>query len=102
MTMLSNSAATRIIAALEEPVRLMQLPRDPGKSRLREFYRALSSPIDMVLHCSVCHLQHIDEADYDNYRGGWDNPPHRTHLCAGCGNLWRPANVPTNGVAELP
>ncbi len=24
--------------------------------------------------------------------------PHRSHLCHGCGHIWRPADVPTNGV----
>src|SRR5574340_600312 len=26
-------------------------------------------------------------------RKGWDNPPHRSHLCHGCGHIWRPADV---------
>src|SRR5690606_32607345 len=34
-------------------------------------------------------------------RPGWTNPPHRSHLCAGCGFTWRPADVPTNGVAAI-
>jgi hypothetical protein len=68
-----------------------------------------------VLHCPKCGEQHIDKAD--DSRGpikcqrtpecrepcgewcGWTNPPHRSHLCAGCGHIWRPADVPTNGVA---
>lgn len=29
----------------------------------------------------------------------WTNPPHRSHLCHGCGTIWRPADVATNGVA---
>lgn len=31
----------------------------------------------------------------------WDNPSHRSHLCHGCGVVWRPADVPTNGVASI-
>lgn len=79
-------------------------------------------PIDMVLHCPACHMQHIDKPDTEEeYNkqlfespwwelGGdkperWTNPPHRTHLCrkqdGGCGNLWRPAHVATNGVPHL-
>lgn len=74
------------------------------------------TPIDMVLHCPVCHKQHIDEPEVtakvfmchhadpmtcscDNDR--WTNPPHRSHLCHGCGCVWRPADVPTNGVARI-
>ncbi len=64
-----------------------------------------SKPIDMVLHCPVCSLQHID-APVVEIRGGeqchdWDNPPHRSHLCHGCGHIWRPADVPTNGVQAI-
>lgn len=65
-------------------------------------------PIDMVLHCPQCMTQHIDGPDarhYENYHPGgltlWTNPPHRSHLCAECGHIWRPADVPTNGVAAI-
>jgi len=65
------------------------------------------APIDMVLFCPKCGMQHIDEADpYDmtyveGGPGAWTNPPHRSHLCHGCGYIWRPADVPTNGVAAI-
>lgn len=51
-------------------------------------------PIDMVLFCPNCGTQHIDEPTQT-----WDNPPHRSHLCACCEIIWRPADVATNGVA---
>lgn len=51
------------------------------------------APINMVLHCPNCMQQHIDAPD-----GEWTNPPHKSHLCAICGHIWRPADVPTNGV----
>ena len=71
-----------------------------------------SEPIDMVLFCPKCGMQHIDEAEdlRDDYAVGiglasvsngykpWANPPHRSHLCQGCGHIWRPADVATNGV----
>lgn len=68
--------------------------------------RADPLPIDMVLHCPACGLQHVDAPDtnYDPHYEGhmiWENPPHRSHLCAGCGHVWRPADVPTNGVAAV-
>lgn len=53
-------------------------------------------PIDMVLRCPACGTQHIDAPDHD-----WTNPPHRSHLCHKCGHIWRPADVPTNGVAAI-
>lgn len=68
----------------------------------------LIAPIDMILHCPKCGMQHIDEADADNEQTvqplgveRWTNPPHRSHLCEACGNIWRPADVPTNGVLAI-
>lgn len=71
-------------------------------------------PIDMVLHCPKCRLQHVDAPEHERegeiYDGdqvsdsvitGWQNPPHRSHLCHGCGHVWRPADVPTNGVQAV-
>ena len=55
--------------------------------------------IDMVLHCPACGLQHIDAPD--ERTEGWMNEPHRSHLCHGCSHIWRPADVPTNGVAAV-
>jgi len=55
-------------------------------------------PIDMELHCPQCGLQHIDAP---NCKEGWTNPPHRSHLCSQCGYIWRPADVPTNGVLAV-
>lgn len=55
-----------------------------------------SKPIDMILHCPQCQMQHID-APTDE----WSNPPHRSHLCHACGHIWRQADVPTNGVAAV-
>lgn len=53
-------------------------------------------PIPMILFCPTCGGQHIDAPS-----PGWDNPPHRSHLCAFCGYIWRPADVPTTGVAKI-
>ncbi len=63
--------------------------------------------IDMVLHCPKCGMQHVDAPDKPSdaspvlYADAWDNPPHRSHLCHGCGHIWRPADVATNGVAAV-
>lgn len=66
------------------------------------------APIDMILHCPECHVQHIDAAEIPLYGHNrivpgtdWTNPPHRSHLCHNCGTIWRPADVPTNGVAAI-
>jgi len=66
-----------------------------------------AQPIDMVLHCPACGLQHIDAPDTepsahsDGRESMWDNPPHRSHLCGRCGHIWRPADMATNGVAAI-
>lgn len=73
-------------------------------------------PIDMILHCPACGLQHIDapsdacihdacpRAEFcgpGECQETWTNPPHRSHLCHGCGFVWRPSDVPTNGVESI-
>ncbi len=64
------------------------------------------APIDMVLFCPACGKQHIDAPDphpelRNIHEVPWTNPPHRSHLCHGCGHIWRPADVPTNGVQAV-
>lgn len=57
-----------------------------------------SEPIPMVLYCPFCGVQHVDTPEPDR---GWTNPPHRSHLCHSCENVWRPADVPTTGVRAV-
>lgn len=59
---------------------------------------AATLPVPMVLHCPLCGEQHVDAVEPDK---GWTNPPHKSHLCHGCGCIWRPAEVPTVGVRGL-
>jgi DNA-directed RNA polymerase subunit M/transcription elongation factor TFIIS len=61
--------------------------------------QAERAAVPMILHCPKCHEQHVDAPD--ERTAGWANPPHRSHLCHGCGYIWRPADVPTNGVAAI-
>lgn len=35
------------------------------------------------------------------FKIAWNNPPHTSHLCHGCGHVWKVANIPTNGVEKL-
>lgn len=56
------------------------------------------SPINMILPCPDCGGLHVDAPEPER---GWDNPPHKSHLCHFCGAIWRPADVPTNGVARI-
>lgn len=54
------------------------------------------TPIDMIIFCPRCGVQHVDEATER-----WSNPPHRSHQCQECSWIWRVADVPTNGVREI-
>lgn len=56
-------------------------------------------PVDLLLFCPNCGTQHIDAPDKRTPE--WTNPPHRSHLCHDCATIWRPADVPTNGVAKI-
>lgn len=58
----------------------------------------IAAPIPMILTCPCCRFRHIDAPEPER---GWMNPPHKSHLCHGCGCIWRPADVPTNGVSEI-
>jgi hypothetical protein len=59
----------------------------------------LEAPIPMILHCPACLTQHVDAPDERS--PGWTNPPHKSHLCHGCGHVWRPCDRPTEGVKAL-
>ena len=93
--------------ALELAVQAMRAPLDDWKGELER--KALDAaraalaqpavPVDMVLYCPACGLQHLDMPEAHPDRPAWSNPPHRSHLCSRCGHIWRPADVPTNGVA---
>lgn len=72
--------------------------------------------INMIIFCPQCGLQHIDapedhkqdcqKSDFAHLDKGctcdrWTNPSHKSHLCGYCNHVWRPADVPTNGVLEI-
>ena len=56
------------------------------------------TPIKMILHCPRCEAKHVDAPDPAL---GRNNPPHRSHLCGNCQFVWRPADVPTEGVEAI-
>lgn len=67
----------------------------------------MTQPIPMILYCPACGMQHIDAPKaahtifIDVKVPEWTNPPHRSHLCAKCGYIWRPADVITVGVESI-
>ncbi len=90
---------------VEEAKRLLSQP--PGenvyskiehRNLIQGLLNKLATPVPMVLHCPNCLQQHIDGP---NPAMNWTNPPHRSHLCSGCGFIWRPADVPTVGVRMI-
>jgi hypothetical protein len=85
------------------------------KTRLASLQAEVDTPIDMLLFCPNCGEQHVDEAKPDvcetcGHSEGdctcsaftaWLNPPHKSHRCAFCNHVFRPADVPTNGVLTI-
>lgn len=53
-------------------------------------------PVRMLIFCPECGTQHIDVS-----KPGWDNPPHKSHLCINCNTIWRPADIYTEGVLQI-
>lgn len=89
---------------IERLRRLHELGADPMPT-VSELYAqleaargAMQAPIPMLLFCPRCLLQHLDMPDPAK---DWTNPPHRSHLCARCGHVWRPADVFTEGVISI-
>lgn len=74
-----------------------------------------SAPVDMLLFCPHCGEQHIDAARPNICQEcgahkvscgcpafvAWMNPPHKSHRCEMCNHVWRPADIPTNGVMQI-
>lgn len=80
-------------------------------------------PVPMLLFCPRCFEQHVDDAmpDVCELCGlslaehpavgtvpsacfvftAWLNPPHKSHRCNSCNHVWRPADVPTEGVQAI-
>ena len=69
-----------------------------NSTKNKEYKTMSDSPIDMLLFCPICGEQHVDAPQPEK---NWDNPPHRSHECQFCGHVWRPADVPTNGVIKI-
>ena len=89
--------------------RVFELIEQRKESTPSPISQAAGEPIPMLLFCPKCHSQHIDspkwERDPHDVEQGlictWSNPPHKSHLCHACGNIWRPADVETTGVAFI-
>ncbi len=58
----------------------MSILKRVGKAAFNAAYRAVGSPLRFIV-CPKCKRSHVD-------LGEWAGRPHRTHLCAYCGNKW--------------
>jgi hypothetical protein len=105
-----QGAASPLEAALAAPTHEAQPDGQEPVCTPPPAAAGMPQPVDMVLFCPKCGMQHIDapeshrvmvEGVHVDDAVLWDNPPHRSHLCHGCGHIWRPADVATNGVAAV-
>lgn len=97
---------------------------DDNLNELSELRMIFTQPIDMLIFCPSCGKQHVDEASPNvcekcgfeesahgpepekegNWCPGftaWQNPPHKSHRCDNCNSVFRVADIPTNGVADI-
>lgn len=93
------------------------------KAGIEQAGNSAPEPLDVVLFCPRCKFQHVDKAEPDTCQTcgyseathktddfkqnaqcvrflPWLNPSHKSHRCLNCNIVWRPADVPTNGVEE--
>jgi hypothetical protein len=100
-----NAAARALYDATQTPKpdwdQLSEVTQGLWREKVGTPLYSKPAPIDMVLHCPQCGTQHIDAPDERTPE--WKNEPHRSHLChnPACGCIWRPADVPTNGVLAV-
>src|SRR5205814_9973995 len=59
------------------------------------------SPLFSSCSADPRHLHSFPTRRSSDLERGWLNPPHKSHLCAACGTIWRPADVETEGVAAI-
>ncbi len=77
---------TRLARALAEAEKLLSATAAPA------------APVRVHTWCPKCDLKHIDALD-EATGIDWATRPHKTHLCLGCGHLWKPHDYATVGVA---
>jgi hypothetical protein len=88
---------TTAIAAVADALPVEPQIGADAREKVRPMRAGEPAPVPMLLFCPRCGTQHIDAPEPDT---GWTNPPHRSHKC-NCGCIWRPADVPTDGVVSI-
>lgn len=83
----SKAVGPNVAAALGSNVSTAFGVKEPAQEEAK--------PVPMLLWCPACGERHIDAGEFAV-------KPHHTHACQECGMVWRPALVPTCGVAFLP
>jgi predicted house-cleaning noncanonical NTP pyrophosphatase (MazG superfamily) len=72
-----------------------QIEKREEKGTFTNVVMKLDEPVPSILLCPKCNTQHIDKDVWATTR------VHRTHLCEGCGAIWRPYAYATVGVEAL-
>jgi hypothetical protein len=88
-------ASLRGIADMPAEARTVPMAEDVMRRAAGALDGLVNAPIPMRLLCPSCGALHLDEGEYAE-------KPHHTHACQACGEVWRPAVVPTVGVRFLP
>lgn len=90
-----NEPLNQALAAISDELQVLRLANVDSHNRLKSIEQRVESPVPMRLLCPECRTLHIDEGEFATKL-------HHTHACQSCGNVWRPAIVPTVGVQFLP
>lgn len=85
------------VAALPAKARTPEMVREALENAGATLIALSNEPIPMRLVCPRCGALHVDEGEH-----ACSGRPHHTHACQHCGEVWRPAIVPTCGVRFLP
>lgn len=83
------------LAVIGLEARMRQFKKREEKGGFTNIVMRLDESEPKMLFCPKCNLQHID-------KGVYATRVHRSHLCAGCGHVWRPFDKATVGVEALP
>lgn len=92
---ITNLTRTVLVPVLDELERALSQEQQTAlvlEGMVADFQAVHDAQVPLELKCPKCDMIHVDQDEWATTR------LHRTHLCHGCGNLWRPYPVTTVGV----
>lgn len=92
---ITDIARTAMIPVLDELERALSQEQQTAlvlEGMAADFQAVHDAQVPLELKCPKCDMIHVDQDEWATTR------LHRTHLCHGCGNLWRPYATTTVGV----